>query len=367
MKKSVLSLLAVASSVFAMETVDVFMKNFSPISDGVLYVGDIIDKRNDGIVIGKGECETDGTYKTTFKTVNTTTKYVGNEVRRINLSEPYKTDCKRFATVNDNKNYEVVVPDEVPLKDGTKARFGTTKYFVSKNCANIPMYISEGKGVSFIIHKACFTPSMLHPEKEVPEIEAFFKWDGTSEGKLKYLKDLEAAIASWDAMVNAGLNSLWEDRGETRKRYSVEDVIKYSKGITRLGDFITSDGYYLFSVMPVPSERLLSIRFGGVNINYDLALTSTVKEQFDTVLNSKPLILSSTYTCHPSVDNPNVKFGMFDIKYDGKVVMSLLAPTIDSDGFPICDKQLVGKTYTVKDAIDRNILAIYASKPGILK
>lgn len=369
MKKTVLSLLAIASSVFGLDTVDVYLKGFNPVINNILYVGDIIDNRNNGIVVGKADCEADGTYKITFKTVNTTTNYGGSEVRKLNLPEPYKTDCKRFAGViaGDTNKYSVLIPDEVPLKDGTKARFGTTKYFGSKNCANIPMLISEGKSTSFVIHKACFTPSMFYPEKEVPEIATFFKWDGTNEGKLKYLKDLEAAIASWDAMINTGLNSLWEDRGETRKRYSTEDVIKYGKSITRLGDFITSDGYLLFSVMPVPSERLLSIRFGGVNINYDAPLTPTVKEQFDTVLNNKPIVLSSTYTCHPSVDDPNITFGMFDIQYDGKVVMSLLAPTIDSNGFPICDKQLVGKTYTIRDAIDKNTLAIYASKPAIVK
>lgn len=370
MKKLVLSLLAIASSIFAMDTVDVFLKDFNPVVNGTLYVGDIIDYNNKNIVVGTGECLQDGTYVASFRTINTTTKYGGTEVRKINLAEPYKSDCAKFATaVNSDSGYEVIIPDELPLKNGSKAKFGTTEYFGSKNCANIPTYIASNgrKEVSLVVFRACFTPSIMYPDKEAPEVASVVKWDGASGSKLSYLKDLKATIKAWDAIVKAELNALWEDRGETRNRYTIADVAKYGKDLPRLGDFVTSDGYYLFSILPNPEKHNLTLSFGSTRLVYDVDVRPEVKEALNTILTDETSKVTGVYACHPSIDNPNVEFGMIDVMYGNKVVMSLLAPTIDKDGFPICDKSMLGKTHNVKEFISMNRLAIYASKPAIVK
>lgn len=370
MKKVFLSLLVATSSIFSMDTVDVFLKDYNPVVNGTLYVGDIIDYNNKNIVVGTGECSKDGTYTATFRTINTTTKYGGTEVRKINLPEPYKTDCAKFATAaNDANNYEIIIPDELPLKNGTKAKFGTTEYFGSKNCANIPTYIASNgrKEVSLVVFRACFTPSVMYPEKEVPEVASVVKWDGASSSKLNYLKDLKATIKAWDAIVKAEFNTLWEDRGETRNRYTLADVAKYGKDLPRLGDFVTSDGYYLFSVLPNPEKGGLTLAFGSTRLVYDVDVKPEVKNALDTILHDETSKVTGVYACHPSIDNPNVEFGMIDVMYGNKVVMSLLAPTLDKDGFPVCDKSMLGKTHNVKEFIGMNRLAIYASKPAIVK
>lgn len=368
MKKMFLSLLVATSSIFAMDTVDVFLKNFNPVSNGILYIGDIVDYNNGGIVVGKGECSADGTYIAAFKTLNTTTLYGGSEVRKIELAEPYKTDCKRFAAASAGENYEIIIPTELPLKNGTKVKFGTSEYFGSKNCANIPTYLGKGeKEASLVMFKMCFTPSIMFKDKGVPNIEDYVKWDGTSEGKMKYLKDLSTAIESWNTIIKADFNTLWEDRGEARKRYELAEVANYGRDISRLGDFMSSDGYYLFSVLPNPATRDLTIKIAGEQMKYDLELKPEVKSLLDTILTDATSNVYGVYGCQPSIDNPDVKFGMIDVMYGTKTVMSLLAPTVDERGFPVCETSRIGKTYSIKEFMDLNQRAIYASKPAIVK
>ena len=224
MRKVILSSLVVASMAFAGEDVVKFADNFNPFADGVLNLGDVLELDSDKI-IGYAYCNKDNQYAIDFYTYNSNVDKIGEYTKVYKLPEEFKGAC------------------EIILSNDTKANHNFDTKSVP-GCLLINSTTESSKGTIKFNQYKCFNPDPYRPFGiKVPNVKEYNGEDAHS-----YVSSVEDSTNKWSKDHHVEYNYLWEDHGENRDRYTVEQLKKRAIKSDMLGDYVDSDGNLLYTI-----------------------------------------------------------------------------------------------------------------------
>lgn len=224
MKKVILSSLVVASVAFAGEDVVKYADNFNPFADGVLNLGDVLELDSDK-VIGYAYCNKNKEYAIDFYTYNSNVDKIGEYTKVYKLPEEFKGAC------------------ETILSGDTKASHNFDTKSVP-GCLLINSVSENSKGTVKYNQYKCFDPDPYRPfGVKVPNVKEY-----NGEDVHSYVSSVEDGTNKWNKDHHAEYNFLWEDHGENRDRYTVDQLKKRAIKSDMLGDFVDSDGNLLYTI-----------------------------------------------------------------------------------------------------------------------
>lgn len=220
MKKVILSSLLAASMAFAGEDVVKFADNFNPFADGVLNLGDVLELDSDK-VIGYAYCNKDNQYAIDFYTYNSNVDKIGEYTKVYKLPDEFKGACEAILS-------------------------GDTKANHSFDVKSVPgcLLINSDKGAIKYNQYKCYNPDPYRPFGiKVPSVKEY-----SGEDVHSYVSSVEDGMNKWGTDHHAEYNYLWEDRGENRDRYTVDQLKKRAIKSDMLGDYVDSDGNLLYTI-----------------------------------------------------------------------------------------------------------------------
>lgn len=224
MKKVILSSLVVASVAFASEDVVKYADNFNPFADGVLNLGAVLELDSDK-VIGYAYCNKDKQYAIDYFTYNSNVDKVGEYTKVYKLPNEFKDACK------------------IILDKGSKI----THNFDTKSvpgCMLIESTATNNNGSVKYNEYGCYNKDPYRPfGVKVPSVK---EYNGEDAGT--YAGSVMNDIQKWDADHNTRYNYLWEDHGENRDRYTIDQLKKRAIKSDMLGDYVDSDGNLLYTI-----------------------------------------------------------------------------------------------------------------------
>lgn len=224
MKKVILSSLVVASVAFGGEDVVKYADNFNPFADGILNLGAVLELDSDK-VIGYAYCTKDNQYAIDYFTYNSNVDKVSEYTKVYKLPEEFKDACK---TILDN---------------GSKI----TRNFDTKSvpgCMLIESTATNSNGSIKYNEYGCFNKDPYRPfSLKLPAIK---EYNGEDAGI--YASSVMNDIQKWNTDHNVRYSYLWEDHGENRDRYTVDQLKKRAIKSDMLGDYVDSDGNLLYSI-----------------------------------------------------------------------------------------------------------------------
>ena len=224
MRKVILSSLVVASVAFASEDVVKYADNFNPFADGVLNLGAVLELDSDK-VIGYAYCTKDNQYAIDFATYNSNVDKTGEYTKVYKLPEEFKGAC------------------EIILDKSSKI----THNFDTKSvpgCMLIESSATNNNGSVKYNEYGCYNKDPYRPfGVKVPSVK---EYNGEDAGA--YAGSVMNDIQKWDADHNTRYNYLWEDHGENRDRYTVDQLKKRAIKSDMLGDYVDSDGNLLYTI-----------------------------------------------------------------------------------------------------------------------
>lgn len=224
MRKVILSSLVVASVAFGGEDVVKYADNFNPFADGVLNLGAVLEIDSDK-VIGYAYCTKDGQYAIDFATYNSNVDKTGEYTKVYKLPEEFKDACKTI------------------LDSGSKI----THNFDTKSvpgCMLIESTATNNNGSVKYNEYGCYNKDPYRPfGVKVPSVK---EYNGEDAGA--YAGSVMNDIQKWNTDHNTRYNYLWEDHGENRDRYTVDQLKKRAIKSDMLGDYVDSDGNLLYTI-----------------------------------------------------------------------------------------------------------------------
>lgn len=220
MRKVILSSLVVASVAFAGEDVVKYADNFNPFADGVLNIGDVLELDSDK-VIGYAYCNKDNQYAIDFYTYNSNVDKIGEYTKVYKLPDELKDTCKIILSGDSKANHN----------------------FDTKLIPGCLLINSSKDNVKYNQYK-CFNPDPYRPFGiKVPNIKEYNGEDAHS-----YVSSVEDGTNKWSKDHHVEYNYLWEDHGENRDRYTVDQLKKRAIKSDMLGDYVDSDGNLLYTI-----------------------------------------------------------------------------------------------------------------------
>ena len=224
MKKVILSSLVVASVAFASEDVVKYADNFNPFADGVLNLGAVLELDSDK-VIGYAYCTKDNQYAIDYYTYNSNVDKVGEYTKVYKLPDEFKDACKIMSS-NDRKITHDFDTKSVP------------------GCMLIESTATNSNGSIKYNEYGCYNKDPYRPfGVKVPSVK---EYNGEDAGA--YAGSVMNDIQKWDADHNTRYNYLWEDHGENRDRYTIDQLKKRAIKSDMLGDYVDSDGNLLYTI-----------------------------------------------------------------------------------------------------------------------
>lgn len=224
MRKVILSSLVVASMAFASEDVVKYADNFNPFADGVLNLGAVLELDSDK-VIGYAYCTKDNQYAIDYYTYNSNVDKVGEYTKVYKLPDEFKDACKIMSS-NDSKITHDFDTKSVP------------------GCMLIESTATNSNGSIKYNEYGCYNKDPYRPfGVKVPSVK---EYNGEDAGT--YASSVMNDIQKWDADHNTRYNYLWEDHGENRDRYTVDQLKKRAIKSDMLGDYVDSDGNLLYTI-----------------------------------------------------------------------------------------------------------------------
>ena len=224
MRKVILSSLVVASVALAGEDVVKYADNFNPFADGVLNLGAVLELDSDK-VIGYAYCTKDNQYAIDFYTYNSNVDKVGEYTKVYKLPDEFKDACKIMSS-NDRKITHDFDTKSVP------------------GCMLIESTATNSNGSIKYNEYGCYNKDPYRPFGiKVPSVK---EYNGEDAGT--YASSVMNDIQKWDTDHNTRYNYLWEDHGENRDRYTVDQLKKRAIKSDMLGDYVDSDGNLLYTI-----------------------------------------------------------------------------------------------------------------------
>lgn len=224
MKKLLAASLLAVSCVFGGEDVVKYADNFNPFADGVLNLGAVLELDSDK-VIGYAYCTKDSQYAIDFYTYNSNVDKVGEYTKVYKLPEEFKDVCK---TILDKSS-------KIMRNFDTKSVPG---------CMLIESTATNSNGSIKYNEYGCYNKDPYRPfGVKVPSVK---EYNGEDAGA--YAGSVMNDIQKWDADHNTRYNYLWEDHGENRDRYTVDQLKKRAIKSDMLGDYVDSDGNLLYTI-----------------------------------------------------------------------------------------------------------------------
>lgn len=224
MKKVILSSLVVASVAFAGKDVVKYADNFNPFADGVLNLGTVLELDSDK-AIGYAYCNKDNQYAIDFYTYNSNVDKAGYYTKVYKLPEEFKDTCKIIFS-GDSKISHNFDTKSVP------------------GCLLINSTAENSKGTVKYNQYTCFNPDPYRPFGiKVPNVKEY-----NGEDVHSYVSSVEDGMNKWGADHHVEYNYLWEDHGENRDRYTVDQLKKRAIKSDMLGDYVDSDGNLLYTI-----------------------------------------------------------------------------------------------------------------------
>mgnify|MGYP000874777926 CR=1 FL=1 len=291
MKKSILSLLAVASLSFGFENYEEFVKNYTKVITNTpnLYVGSIIDGYTKAVV-GFAGCDNNG-YYFKFNVINTYTGY--KDAITVYPDIPGKSEaCKvintadKFTTVNQvNVN-------------GQPYEFGSVEYNGGIDCVSEFIDVTDTKTNTTIpvLNNVCFGIDPFNPLKEKGWL---MKFNGKDINK--YLNFNHDAIMTWNKKNSDKTNALWLDKDkEDRYAYSTKEIEDLAMKANVIGMEVDQDGVLLY-LLGVANDDSPALFIGDKTI----AIT-------DEMLNKAPKLKAAYETLKQAGDNTRYFIGCED-------------------------------------------------------
>lgn len=224
MRKVILSSLVVATMTFAGEDVVKFADNFNPFADGVLNLGAVLELDSDK-VIGYAYCNKDNQYAIDYFTYNSNVDKVGEYTKVYKLPEEFKDACK-IVNSSDSKITHNFDTKSVP------------------GCMLIESTATNSNGSIKYNEYGCFNKDPYRPfSLKLPAIK---EYNGEDAGT--YASSVMNDIQKWNTDHNVRYSYLWEDRGENRDRYTIDQLKKRAIKSDMLGDYVDSDGNLLYTI-----------------------------------------------------------------------------------------------------------------------
>ena len=224
MRKVILSSLVVASMAFAGEDVVKYADNFNPFADGIINLGAVLELDSDK-VIGYAYCTKDNQYAIDFATYNSNVDKTGEYTKVYKLPEEFKDACK------------------IILDSGSKI----THNFDTKSvpgCMLIESTATNNNGSVKYNEYGCYNKDPYRPFGiKVPNVKEYNGEDASA-----YASSVMNDIQKWNTDHNTRYNYLWEDHGENRDRYTVDQLKKRAIKSDMLGDYVDSDGNLLYTI-----------------------------------------------------------------------------------------------------------------------
>lgn len=224
MRKVILSSLVVATMTLAGEDVVKFADNFNPFADGVLNLGAVLELDSDK-VIGYAYCTKDNQYAIDYFTYNSNVDKVGEYTKVYKLPDEFKGACK-IMNSSDSKITHNFDTKSVP------------------GCMLIESTATNSNGSIKYNEYGCFNKDPYRPfSLKLPAIK---EYNGEDAGT--YASSVMNDIQKWNTDHNVRYGYLWEDRGENRDRYTVDQLKKRAIKSDMLGDYVDSDGNLLYTI-----------------------------------------------------------------------------------------------------------------------